>query len=247
MDFYVIIPGHNESGNIGMVLEKTKKFCAAGKIVVVDDGSRDGTAAEAGKHGVTVLRHAINLGKGAALRTGGKYCSGRGAEALVFMDSDGQHDPEDLPRLLEALKDNDIVFTFRDRNPNRLLPIGPSRMTPLLKRSIGKRSDLGTTDMPFIKKIGNTFINAVMKLLFHINVKDTQCGYKAMTRMAYEKMQLMSNDYSIESEIAAKTGKYKLKFAQLPIKTVYADRYKGTTVFDGVKIVLKMLWWKVAR
>ncbi len=220
MDFYVIIPGHNESGNIGAVLEKAKKFAAAEKIIAVDDGSRDGTAAEAEKHDVTVLRHAINLGKGAALRTGGQYSIRRGAQALVFMDSDGQHDPEDLPRLLEALKDSDIVFTFRERK---------------------------SENMPMIKKFGNTFIDAVMKLLFHINVKDTQCGYKAMTRIAYEKMRLLSNDYSIESEIVAKTGKYRLKFTQLPIKTVYADRYKGTTVFDGVKIVLKMLWWKVAR
>ncbi|MBI2142773.1 glycosyltransferase family 2 protein [Candidatus Woesearchaeota archaeon] len=220
MDFYVIIPGHNESGNIGAVLEKAKKFCAAGRIVVVDDGSRDGTAAEAERHGVTVLRHAINLGKGAALRTGGQYSCRRGAEALVFMDSDGQHDPEDLPRLLEALKDSDIVFTFRERK---------------------------SMHMPMVKKFGNWFIDAMMRLLFRINVQDTQCGYKAMTRKAYERLGLISNDYSIESEIAAKTGKYKLKFTQLPIKTIYADRYKGTTVFDGVNIVMKMLRWRVAR
>lgn len=227
MDFYVMIPGHNEERNIGHVIDKAKRFVDAKKIIVVDDGSTDGTAAEAGKHGVTVLKHMINLGKGAALRTGSQYSLGKGAEALAFMDSDGQHNPEDLPRLLEALKDNDIVFTFRERNPNRLLP------------QIGS--------MPIVKKFGNWFIDTAMNLLFHINVKDTQCGYKAMTRQAYGRMQLMSNDYSIESEIVAKAGKYGLRFAQLPIKTIYADRYKGTTVFDGVKIVLKMLWWKAAK
>ncbi len=200
-----------------------------------------------------MIRHIINLGKGAALRTGSQYSLSKGAETLVFMDSDGQHDPEDIPRLLEALKDNDIVFTFRERNPNRerksgrspiahsaaaeLRSIGPSRLT----------DDLGSENMPLVKKFGNTFIDALMRLLFSINVKDTQCGYKAMRKEAYEKMQLMSNDYSIGSEIAAKTGKYRLKFAQLPIKTIYADRYKGTTVFDGMQIELKMLWWKVAR
>lgn len=220
MDFYAIIPGHNEEKNIGHVIGKAKKTVDAKKIIVVDDGSTDGTAAEAGKHSVTVLKHMINLGKGAALRTGSQYSISKGAEALAFMDSDGQHDPEDLPRLLEALKDSDIVFTFRDRKSMR---------------------------MPLVKKFGNWFIDTAMKLLFRISVKDTQCGYKAMTRQAYERMQLMSNDYSIESEIVAKTGKYKLKYTQLPIKTIYADRYKGTTVFDGVKIVLKMLWWKVAR
>lgn len=220
MDFYVIIPGHNEEKNIGHVIDKTKKFADAKKIIVVDDGSRDGTADAAGRSGATVLKHIINLGKGAALRTGSQYSLGKEAEALVLIDSDGQHDPEDIPRLLEALKDSDIVFTFRER---------------------------GSEHMPLVKKFGNWFIDTAMRLLFRINVKDTQCGYKAMTRQAYEKMKLMSNDYSIESEIVAKAGKYKLKFTQLPIKTVYADRYKGTTVFDGVKIVLKMLWWKVGR
>ncbi|MBI2581173.1 glycosyltransferase family 2 protein [Candidatus Woesearchaeota archaeon] len=220
MDFYVIIPAHNEGRNLGNVLEAAKKFAANKRIVAVDDGSRDGTAAVAEKHDVIVLRHIINLGKGAALRTGCTYAYGKSCEALVFMDSDGQHDPEDLPRLIEALKGNDIVFTYRDRR---------------------------SQNMPIVKKVGNWFIDAVIRLLFHINVKDTQCGYKALTRSAYEKLSLMSNDYSIESEIVAKTGKYRLKFAQLPIKTIYADRYKGTTVFDGVNIVLKMLWWKIAR
>lgn len=220
MDFYVIIPGHNEEKNIGRVIDKAKKIAYAKRIIAVDDGSLDRTADAARRRGATVLRHAINLGKGAALRTGSQYSLSKGAEALVFMDSDGQHDPEDLPRLLEALKGNDVVFTFRER---------------------------GSENMPLVKKFGNWFIDTAMKLLFHINVKDTQCGYKAMTRNAYEKMQLMSNDYSIESEIVAKAGKYGLRFAQLPIKTVYADRYKGTTVFDGVKIVLKMLWWKAAN
>ncbi|MEK6853797.1 MAG: glycosyltransferase family 2 protein [Nanoarchaeota archaeon] len=220
MDFYVIIPAHHEGRNIGAVIERAKRFAGNKSIIVVDDGSRDGTAAEAARHGVTVLRHVINLGKGTALRTGCTYAYRKGAEALVFMDSDGQHDPEDLPRLLSALEGNDIVFTYRDRN---------------------------STHMPLVKKFGNAFIDATMKLLFGINVKDTQCGYKAMTRQAYERLSLMSNDYSIESEIVAKTGKYKLRFTQLPIRTYYSDRYKGTTVFDGIDIVMKMLWWKVAR
>ncbi|MBI3037310.1 glycosyltransferase family 2 protein [Candidatus Woesearchaeota archaeon] len=220
MDFYAIIPARNEERNIAAVIDKTKKFCASKRIIVVDDGSKDNTAAQARKQGVTVLRHIINLGKGGALRTGSLYAHKKGAEAFIYMDSDGQHNPEDIPRLLSELKNNDIVFTYRDR---------------------------ASTHMPTVKKFGNSFINRTMRILFHINVRDTQCGYKAMTRKAYERLGLISNDYSIESEIVAKTGKYKLKFSQLPIKTIYADRYKGTTVFDGINIVMKMLWWKVGR
>ena len=219
-NFYVIIPAHNEAAHIGAVLERTRKLVAPKKIIVVDDGSRDNTAQEAKKHNVTVLRQVINVGKGSALRTGSIYACGKGAESLIYIDGDGQHDPEDLPRILTALKGNEIVFTFRERKSN---------------------------NMPLVKKIGNDLIDVLMSVLFHIEVQDTQCGYKAMTRAAYEKMKLISNDYSIESEMVAKTGKYKLKFAQVPIKTIYADRYKGTTIFDGINIVMKMLWWKIAR
>ena len=218
--FFVIIPARNEARNIVPVLYKALGFMHGGQLVVVDDGSTDGTASEAHKHGVTVLRHSINLGKGGALKTGCAYASQHNADAIVFMDSDGQHDPANLPNLLEALQGNDIVFTYRDRK---------------------------SAHMPAIKKIGNASIDFLMKLLFGINVTDTQCGYKALTRKAYETLNLTSNDYSIESEIVAKTGKYHLKFTQVPIKTIYADRYKGTTVFDGISIVLKMLWWKIAR
>lgn len=220
MDFYVIIPAHNEEKNISRVIEETKKVAGGSKIVVVDDGSRDNTSGIARQHSVTVIKHAINLGKGAALRTGCAYALKKGAEAIVLMDSDGQHKPADLPRLMNALNGNDIVFTYRD---------------------------MKSAHMPLIKKFGNTFIDTATKLLFGITLNDTQCGYKAMTMQAYEKLALMSNDYSIESEIVAKTGKYRLRFTQVPIETVYVDRYKGTTVFDGINIVMKLLWWKLAR
>ena len=220
MNFYVIIPAHNEAAHIGAVLERARKLVAPERIIVVDDGSRDNTSQEAKEKGVTVLRQVINIGKGSALRTGSIYACRKGAEVLIYMDSDGQHDPEDLPRILAAFSGNDIVFTYRA---------------------------VRSANMPLVKKFGNAFIDVLTKLLFHINITDTQSGYKAMTRAAYEKMKLISNDYSIESEIVAKTGKYQLKFTQVPIKTVYADRYKGTTVFDGINIVMKMLWWKIAR
>jgi UDP-N-acetylglucosamine---dolichyl-phosphate N-acetylglucosaminyltransferase len=219
-DFYVIIPAHNEERNLGAVLDKTKKVVGKDRIIVVDDGSSDGTVVEAKKKGVKVLRHVINLGKGAALRTGSSYAIKKGAKAVVFMDSDGQHDPKDIPRITGMLKDNDIVFTYRDRK---------------------------SVHMPLIKKLGNGLIDFTMSLLFGIEVTDTQCGYKAMTTGTYRKMALMSNDYGIESEMVAKTGKHHLKFTQLPIQTVYVDKYKGTTVFDGVNIMLKILWWKLVK
>ncbi len=219
-NFYLVIPARNEATSIASVLQNAKKMVPGNRIIVIDDGSNDQTFSEAMAQGVIVLRHIINLGKGAALKTGCRYAYQKGAEGFIFMDSDGQHNPKDIPRILQSLEGNDIVFTYRNRK---------------------------SVHMPLIKKFGNFSIDLLMKLLFQIKVQDSQCGYKAITRQAYEKLALISNDYSIESEIAAKTGKYRLRFAQIPIETVYADRYKGTTVFDGINIVMKMLWWRIAR
>jgi len=216
-DLYVIIPAKNEQKRISPVIRKVKKY--VGNIIVVDDGSTDETSAVAKKEGTIVLRHIVNLGKGAALKTGSDYAVKEGAKKLVFIDSDGQHQPEEIPNFLKKLDNADIVFG---------------------SRSLDAR-------MPAVFRFGNWFINQVSNILFGINLSDTQSGYRAMTAQAYKKIRWMSTSYSVESEMIANAGKKKLKYAEIPIKTIYAEKYKGTTVFDGVKIVLNMIWWKISR
>jgi hypothetical protein len=100
--------------------------------------------------------------------------------------------------------------------------------------------------MPTVFRFGNLVINKMAELLYHIRLHDTQCGYRAFTAAAYKKIRWRSYDYSVESEMIARVGKRRLRYTQTPIKTVYQDRYKGTTIFDGIKIVIKMMWWKVS-
>jgi hypothetical protein len=80
--------------------------------------------------------------------------------------------------------------------------------------------------------------------LYGISLNDTQCGFRAFSKDAYKKIRWNASDYSMESEMISRTGKQKLKYVQIPIETIYSDRYKGTTVIDGIKIVLNMFWWK---
>ncbi len=216
-DFFVIIPAHNEEKRIVGVIRKVKNY--AKNILVVDDGSKDGTYSVAKSENVVVLRHIVNLGKGAGLKTGCEYAIRHGAKMFVFIDADGQHRPEDIPRFLKALKRADIVFGSRALNKK----------------------------MPSVFRFGNWFINQVNNLLFGVKLKDTQSGYRAMTAEAYKKIKWKSTSYSVESEMVAKTGKEKLKYAEIFISTIYSDKYKGTTVLDGVRIVLNMLWWKITR
>jgi glycosyltransferase involved in cell wall biosynthesis len=211
---FIIIPAHNEEKTIAKVIEKSKEY---GAVIVIDDGSDDRTSLVSHKAGATVLRHIVNLGKGAALKTGCDYAIMAGARTLVAIDADAQHDPIQIPDFVELLKGRDVVFGYR----------------------------VFSNAMPAILRFGNRAINKFAELLYGIRLYDTQCGYRAFTATAYKKMRWQSHDYSVESEMVSKVGKYGLEFAQIPIETVYQDKYKGTTIFDGVKIVMKMLWWKV--
>jgi glycosyltransferase involved in cell wall biosynthesis len=218
MKAFVIIPAYNEEKHIEGIITRTLKKVPRDRIIVVDDGSRDATS-EIAERKVTVLKHLVNIGKGAALKTGIEYALSKGAEAFVAMDADGQHRPEDIPRLLSALNGRDIVFTYREFGGN----------------------------MPLVKKFGNRFIQGVSALIFGIRIRDTQCGFRAFTKEAYSKLKWKVSDYSVESEMIARTGKSRLKFAQIQIETTYHDKYKGVTVIDGIRIFMNMLWWKIAK
>jgi glycosyltransferase involved in cell wall biosynthesis len=214
---WAVIPAYNEGKRIGPVISRARKILK--KVVVVDDGSADNTASVAERRGALVLRHPLNLGKGAALKTGCDYAIKKGAKILIVLDADAQHKPEDIPRFLDAMQDADIVFGCRGLN---------------------KR-------MPFILRFGNWFIAKLTALLYGVSIPDTQTGFRAFTRHAYRKIRWQAADYRMESEMISLVGKHKLKYKKINIKTLYPDRYKGTTVLDGIKIVLSLLWWKVSK
>lgn len=214
---WVIIPAYNEGKKILNVIGKTKKYIE--NIIVVDDGSKDNTVEIAEKTGVKVLKHIINLGKGAALKTGCEFALSRKAKILIAIDADGQHDPAEIPKFLKELIGTDIVFGYRQL----------------------------TKTMPGVLRFGNWFISKMVWLFFGIKLKDTQCGYRAFTADTYKKIKWQAQNYDVESEMITNVGKKGLKYEEIPIQTIYSDKYKGTTVIDGIKIVLKMLFWKILR
>ncbi len=217
METFVIIPARNEEKNIQEVIQGVKRHIQ--NIIVVDDGSQDNTSSLAESENVTVLKHIINLGKGAALKTGCDYAVREGAKKIIVIDADGQHDPDRIPEFIEHLKDNEIVFSYRKLSK----------------------------EMPFIFRFGNKVINEITKLLYNIKLNDTQCGYRAFTAETYKKIRWNSSNYSMESEMIANVGKNKLKYQQIPIETVYSDNYKGTTIIDGFKIVVDMFLWRIKK
>jgi glycosyltransferase involved in cell wall biosynthesis len=217
---FIIIPGLNEEKHIGGVVAGVRKQ-GFRNIVFVDDGSWDGSSAAAGREGAEVLRHVVNLGKGAAAKTGCDYALERGAKVIVLMDADGQHRPEDVPRLLAALKGKnaDVVFGYRKLDSN----------------------------MPPVMRFGNWGINAASRLVNGLALKDTQSGFRCMTADAYRKVRWQSSNYSMESEMIAGVAKHGLKYAQVPIATIYHDKFKGTTIADGIKVFINIIRFRLFR
>ena len=214
---WAVIPAYNEEKNIAKIIKKAKKYVDG--IIVVDDGSKDKTKEAAEKANAVVLKHIVNLGKGAALKTGCDYAVKNGAELIVALDADAQHNPDYIPRFIEKLKKYDIVFSYRKASKK----------------------------MPFVLRFGNWFISRVARFLYGISLNDTQCGFRAFSKEAYKKVRWSVSDYSMESEMISKAGKQRLKYVQIPIQTIYSDKYKGTTIIDGIKIVLSMFWWKLSN
>ncbi len=213
-NIWAVIPAHNEEKNIAHIVAKTKKYVHT--VMVVDDGSTDATHELAQQAGAQTLRHIINLGKGAALKTGCDFAAANGANYLIVLDADAQHDPGEIPRFIQKFHEYDIIFGYRKLSQN----------------------------MPMVLRIGNWLISQAIGKLYHVHLYDTQSGYRAFSAAAYKKIRWDACDYFMESEMIFNVGKNKLRYTQIPIRTIYNDKYKGTTVIDGVKILMNMFLFK---
>lgn len=211
-EIFVIIPAYNEAARIGAVLEGVKKYCR--NIIVVDDGSDDETSEVAKRHKVIALRHRVNLGKGAALKTGAEAALKLGARILVFMDADGQHQAEDIPHFIQGIKKGyDLVIGMRHLNRR----------------------------MPFSMRVGNKIFSKLIYYFYNFNLPDTQCGFRALRALVYPKIQWMAQGYEVETEMLLSALRKKLRCAAIPIQAIYYDSYKGTTIIDGFKVLAKII------
>jgi glycosyltransferase involved in cell wall biosynthesis len=219
----IIVPVYNEGKRcietIKNILNETKL-----NMIVVDDGSEDQSlemlinSFEFNKR-VCVLSHVINLGKGAAMRTGAEYAFKLKYNSIIYIDADGQHNPKHLGSFEEALKGSDLVFGFRKMDES----------------------------MPLVRRLGNVTAKWVINILFGIKRKDLLCGYMGFSKSTYGLILWESDRYGVETEIATRVGKKKLTFSEVEIDTVYIDKYKGVTILDAIKILFQIPIWYIKR
>jgi len=219
MKTIAVIPAFNESKRIELVIKKTKKF--VDEVIVVDDHSRDNTYEIARKAGATATRLISNMGAGFATRVGCDLAIKNKADIIITLDADGQHDPEEIPKLLKTLQEYnlDIVFGSRPRNEN----------------------------MPKIRRLGNWGLSFIAKILFNSKIKDTQTGYHAFTGKAYPMIRWSSSRYGVVTEFAVNVAKNGLRCKEVEVKTIYVDKNFGMRKRDAVRATISMLKWRIKK
>lgn len=219
----IVVPAYNEAGAVYGVVEELRR--AYPNVVVVDDGSRDDTSAEARRAGAIVLRHVLNRGQGAALQTGMDYGLRRGGEVIVTFDADGQHRVEDIDRLLEAL----------DRT-NADLAIG-SRFLDLQSNVPARRR--------FLLRIATRF----MRVTSGVPLTDAHNGLRAFRRSAAEKIRITLDGMAHASEIVDQIRRHQLKVTEVPVVIRYSEysMSKGQSGLAAFRIAFDYLFKRFFR
>lgn len=216
MKIVAVIPALNEAQRVGNVVSDAIKFVP--EIIVVDDGSRDATADKARTSGAIVVRHTENCGAGAATMTGIEAARAIGADIVVTLDADEQHNPNDIPALITPITEGraDIVFANR----------------------FGRRNKI-----PFIRRAFNAVGNIITFAATGKWVSDSQCGFKAFGPKAVRQIDLKMSGYEFCTEIVREAAKNKWQIAQVPAKVLYSEYTlaKGQSFAGGVRTALRIL------
>jgi glycosyltransferase involved in cell wall biosynthesis len=208
------IPAYNEAKHIEEIVSKTLRYVA--QVIVVDDGSEDGTGERAKRAGADVIKYARNLGKGVAVSTAFKIAREINPPAMVLLDGDGQHRPEEIPLLLEPVLDGraDMVVGSRFLTNNHI---------------------------PKYRMLGQTVLNITTNLGSGIKLSDIQSGFRAFSRKAIEIMILKETGFAVESEMQFKANRLKFKVAEVPINTIYSEKVKRSPVAHGFGVLFRVL------
>ncbi len=194
MKVIAVIPARDAAATVGHVVRQILSVLPAAEVIVVDDGSTDSTGARAREAGAIVVRHAANLGKGAALETGFDEALRRGCDAVLALDADGQHDPAFAPGLLERLEHADLVIGSRERD---------------------------RTGMPWLRRATNDVTTWFVSLLARRRIHDSQSGYRAIRASVLRAVRPRSRRFEYESEFLIGAARAGFEIGEAPVPTLY--------------------------
>jgi polyprenyl-phospho-N-acetylgalactosaminyl synthase len=220
---WVVVAAYNEATRLSRTLQTLCRHYA--QVVVVDDGSTDGTSEVAGGYPVWLVRHPINCGQGAALQTGIDFALQQQAAFLVTFDADGQHDVADIARVLEPVCRGDVDICLGSRFLGHALRLPWSRWLVL--------------------KIGVL----VTRVCSWIHVTDTHNGLRALSRHAAQQIRITQNRMAHASEILDQVRQLRLRYCEAPVTIRYDDETlaKGQSSWNSLRILGQFLLGRMIR
>lgn len=212
-----LIPCYNEAARIGEVVHRARSQVDA--VVVIDDGSPDQTAIEAKRAGAVVLQHPINKGKGAAIQTAMQYAAEKSYELMIFLDGDGQHNPDEIPKFLETQRATQAAIVVGNR--------------------MGE-----VQNMPLLRKWTNQFTSWVLSRMAGQAIADSQCGYRLLHKNVVPDIRTQTSNFDTESEMLIQAGRRGHRIASVPIQTIYEGQEKQSKIRPGRDTVrfFKLVW-----
>ena len=208
------ISAYNEARYVGSIVLQARQY--VDEVIVVDDGSTDNTAKVAELAGATVIRHAENRGKGAAIQIILTEAKKRNPDILVLLDADAQHDPNEIPILTKPISEGfDLVIGSREAQKDRT---------------------------PRYRRIGQKVIFRSSRLASKTNVVDSESGYRALSPRAIKKLDLKAKGFGIESEMITNAADKKLKITEVPISNIYTK--DGSTLHPirhGIDVLSRII------
>ncbi|AKB23287.1 glycosyltransferase (family 2) [Methanosarcina sp. WH1] len=213
----VILPAFNEEVSIGSIVLLTRHY--ADNVIVVDDGSSDRTAAVARKAGAHVIVHETNTGKGGALKTGFTAAAALGADIIVTMDSDGQHNPSEIPRLVAPIIDGYAEMVNGSRYLNH--------------------TDKNT---PVYRRVGQAILDTATNMNSGLKITDSQSGFRAFAGSIKDVFRFNAKGMAIESEMLADAGRSGLRIKEVEIGVRYdVDGSTMSPIKHGLGVLVMVL------
>ncbi|MCM8779992.1 MAG: glycosyltransferase family 2 protein [Candidatus Omnitrophica bacterium] len=216
--YCVVIPTYNEAKEIGAIIWRLREHNL--DVLVVDDGSKDDTAKIARNAGANVLINKKNEGKGKALIKGFEWCLKNGFDAVLVMDGDGQHHPDDVKLFLDAAESKNAAFFLGNR----------------------MHSSKG---MPLIRWLTNVFMSLLISCVAGQKISDSQCGFRLLKKELLQKLDLKSAKYEIESEMLIKASRLGYEIVPVNIQCIYRDQKSKISPFIDTLRFIRFIFGQI--